>query len=175
MKDEGWETADGGIGGRGDAGMGGRGGAPRTVVTFKSEAFNTSEPKPTFVNPECFGDDVAAWLIGQLRARGLETSEAPGAEDFGWYVRFRYRETPYCAVVGYRAEDGPDGGDWVLWLERDAGFFGSLLGRRNKGIGREAAELLHEILAGSDDLRQIHWHFKHAFDAGREEEASPTP
>jgi hypothetical protein len=148
---------------------------PRTVVTFKSRAFNTSMPKPSFVNPECFGDDVAAWLIGQLRARGLETAEQPGAEDFGWYVRFTQNDTPYCAVVGYRPDHGPDGGDWVVWLERDAGFFGSLLGRRDKGIQHEAAHLLHEILSASGELRHIRWYFKKDFDAGREDGASATP
>jgi hypothetical protein len=148
---------------------------PRTIVTFQSAAFNTSVPKPTFVNSECFGDDLAAWLAGQLRARGLATADQPGAEDFGWFLRFTHGDRPYCAVVGYRADDGPAGGDWVLWLERDVGFVGSLLGRRDRGIQPEAAQLLHEILSASGDVRRIRWHFKPDFDAGHEDRASPTP
>jgi hypothetical protein len=35
----------------------------KTVVTFKSSAFNMSEPKKYFVNSSCFGDDLAGWLI----------------------------------------------------------------------------------------------------------------
>ncbi|MDP8921331.1 MAG: hypothetical protein M3O34_00415 [Chloroflexota bacterium] len=147
----------------------------RTVVTFKSRAFNSSVPKATFVNPECFGDDLAAWLGGQLRARGLEADEQPGAEDFGWYLRFSFEGVPYCAVVGYRPDDGPDGGDWVVWLERDAGFLASLLGRRDKGIRREAALLLHDVLSASGDLQHVRWHSKRDFDAGREDRASPAP
>ena len=31
----------------------------RTVATFRSAAFNTSEARPYFINPGCFGDDLA--------------------------------------------------------------------------------------------------------------------
>jgi hypothetical protein len=147
----------------------------KAVVTFRSTAFNRSVPKSTFVNPECFGDDLAAWLISQLQARGLAVQEEPGAEDFGWYVRFHCDGKPYCVVVGYRPADGAGLGDWVLWLERDAGFLGSLLGRRNHGIRHEATQLLHEILSGADEIQNLRWHTKRDFDAGREEHASVTP
>ena len=40
----------------------------RTLVTFRSSAFNTTQPKDYFINPGCFGDDVAKWLMGELRA-----------------------------------------------------------------------------------------------------------
>lgn len=43
----------------------------RTFVTFKSTAFNVTEPKQHFINKRCFGDDLANWMIGKL-------------QDFGW-------------------------------------------------------------------------------------------
>src|SRR5580700_9256202 len=43
----------------------------RTVVTFESTAFNLAEPKNCFINPCCFGDDLAKWLIGELRKHGF--------------------------------------------------------------------------------------------------------
>jgi hypothetical protein len=39
----------------------------KTAVTFESTAFNMAEPRDYFINPCCFGDDVAIWLIGELR------------------------------------------------------------------------------------------------------------
>jgi hypothetical protein len=147
----------------------------RTVVTFKSDAFNTSEQKATFVNPDCFGDDLATWLIDQLRARGIETSDQPDAEDFGWYLQFTVDGKQYCAVIGYRPADEPDGGDWVIWLERKLGFLESVLGRRNSGIPRDVANLLHDILSGSREVRAARWFSKEDFDGGRESAASPTP
>jgi hypothetical protein len=148
---------------------------PRTVATFRSSAFNSSVSKPTYVNPECYGDDVAVWLMAQLRARGLEADQEPGAEDFGWYSRFNHNGKRYCAVVGYRPGDGANEGEWVVWLEREVGFLGSLLGRRDRAIQLETARLLHEVLSASEDLRDIRWHFKRDFDTGREAEANPTP
>lgn len=44
----------------------------RTVVTFESTAFNMAEPKDYFINPCCFGDDLAKWLIDELANRVRE-------------------------------------------------------------------------------------------------------
>jgi hypothetical protein len=63
----------------------------RTVVTFESTAFNMTEPKDHFINPRCFVDDVAAWLIRELRKQGIGTDEKPGQEDFGWYLNSKQR------------------------------------------------------------------------------------
>jgi hypothetical protein len=57
----------------------------RTVVTFESMAFNMAEPKDYFINPRCFRDDVAKWLINELRKQAVKTDEQPGQEDFGSY------------------------------------------------------------------------------------------
>ena len=74
----------------------------KTVVTFESTAFNMAEPKDYFTNPCCFGDDVAVWLIGELRKQGLTTDEKPGQEDFGWYLNFKVTETSHTLVIGHR-------------------------------------------------------------------------
>jgi hypothetical protein len=42
----------------------------RSLVTFKSTAFNVMERRPYFINDCCFGDDVAKWLIGVDRMFG---------------------------------------------------------------------------------------------------------
>jgi hypothetical protein len=53
----------------------------RTVVIFNSTAFNMAEPKDYFINPCCFKDDVAKYLIGELRNQSVETDEKPGPDD----------------------------------------------------------------------------------------------
>ena len=47
---------------------------PRTIVVFRSDAFNTTEQKPSFINDGCFGDDLARWLMTRLRALGVKTT-----------------------------------------------------------------------------------------------------
>jgi hypothetical protein len=74
----------------------------RTVVTFEATAFNMTEPKESFINPCSFGDDVANWLISELRKRSVRTDEKPGQEDFGWYLNFEITGTGHTFVIGHR-------------------------------------------------------------------------
>jgi hypothetical protein len=55
----------------------------RTLVTFRSDKFNTSESKPYFINPECFGDDVARWMIDELKNCGVKANPKPGRKTSG--------------------------------------------------------------------------------------------
>lgn len=50
---------------------------------FRARLFENREPKPHFINPNCFGEDLAAWLLERLKASPLSFS-APIQEDYGW-------------------------------------------------------------------------------------------
>jgi hypothetical protein len=147
----------------------------RTVVTFKSAAFNFSEPRDYFINPCCFGDDVARWLAEQLRGKGYQANEVPGQEDFGWYFTFRVSGIAYCFVIGHRPGDENIEGEWIGWLERNRGLTGFILGSRNRGIQPAAVQVIHEILSNSQQIRDIHWHLLRDFRAGREDLGSAAP
>lgn len=146
-----------------------------TIVTFKSSAFNMSEPKEYFINPCCFGDDVARWLAEQLRSRGYQAAQVPGQEDFGWYLRFSVSGIEHCFVIGHRPDDNNGEGVWIGWLERSRGFVASLLGARTRGIQPAAVRAIHEILSSSPQMRNVRWHFRSDFDSGREEVGMPEP
>ena len=50
----------------------------RRAVTFRTDRFESRNPKPHFINPNCFGEDLVAWL-----------RPAPGEpiqEDYGWVL-----------------------------------------------------------------------------------------
>jgi hypothetical protein len=94
----------------------------RTVVTFESTAFNMAEPKEYFINPCCFGDDVAKWVIGELRKQGVEADEKPRQEDFGWYLNFEVASSGHCFVIGHRPTGESEAGTWIGWLERSRGL-----------------------------------------------------
>ena len=147
----------------------------RTVVTFESAAFNTSEPRPYFVNPECYGDDAARWLGARLRAAGVKADEEPGQEDFGWYFELEVPQGRHCCVLGYRAGDQDSRGTWVAWVERSRGLLGSILGRRAKDIAPSALDAIHSALAGAPEIREVRWHHRADFDAGREDAGRPSP
>lgn len=136
----------------------------RTLVAFYSSNFNTTESKPHYINPECYGDDVAEWMRDQLRNRGVSVDARIGQEDFGWYLGFRHGEYKYNFILGYH----PDG-YWLGWLERQWGLVGSLIGLRKKGIRIEAANTIHDVLASSELVSKIRWHYQKDFDAVRED------
>jgi hypothetical protein len=147
----------------------------RTVVTFGSTAFNMAEPKEYFINPCCFGDDVAKWLITELRSRGLEADEKPGQEDFGWYLNFEATGISHTFVIGHRPSGESNAGTWVGWLERSRGLIGSLFGGRKRGIQLSAAEAVHRILSSSPLIRDVRWHFQREFDRGCQDRGASSP
>jgi hypothetical protein len=147
----------------------------RTLVTFKSDAFNTSETKDYFINPQCFGDDVAKWLIQELSARGFQADSEPHQEDFGWYLTFRAGGAQHDLVIGFRPSDASSDRCWIGWLERKRGFLGSLLGGRNRGVQAAAVGAIHEILSRSPEIREVRWHLRTEFDRGNAASALDGP
>ncbi|MGD1090803.1 MAG: hypothetical protein ABSB35_02295 [Bryobacteraceae bacterium] len=126
----------------------------KNCLLFKSKAFNTTIEREYFINPGCFGDDVARWLITQLRARGQVTDEKLGQEDFGWHFTFEAAGVKHQAVLGHRPGSNDDEGEWICWIERKAGLIGSMLGRREH-ITPEAVEAIYGILSSSSSISEV--------------------
>lgn len=151
--------------------------ATRTVVTFQTSKFNTSESRDYFINPGCFGDDCCKWLIAELKADGVKCDTEPGQEDFGWYLNFEHMDGKYCLVGGYRPEDDDENlpGTWIFTLERNAGFLSSLFGGRDKEIALSAAEAIHRVLTRNSEIANVQWHTNQDFNRGIEDAGSATP
>jgi hypothetical protein len=89
-------------------------------VLFTTSRFNLSEVKEHFINPCCFGEDVAAWIRKPLEAKGWATQE-PGQEDWGWYVDVRLDDQSYTLSIGGNAtEDSvtPNLGEWRIGVQK---------------------------------------------------------
>jgi hypothetical protein len=130
----------------------------RTCVTFKSDAFNASNPKPEFVHPENFGDDVVRWFMTKLRDRQVDVDEDdPSQEDHGWYLTFRFNELLFDLVVSFVPAN--DTARWLVSLERSVGLFGSMIGQRHRGVTVDAVRLVNDILQASAECRDVEWFF----------------
>jgi hypothetical protein len=129
--------------------------AIRRHVTFESAVFNTTVPRKYFLNPCCYGDDLARYLIERLRERGVRTAE-PGQEDFGWYFSFTAGENDYDFIIGYRPADGDQTGKWIGTIERRSGLLTSILGARNREIENEAVQLIDSALL-SEPIANVQW------------------
>jgi hypothetical protein len=148
----------------------------RTLVTFKSSAFNTTDSKDYFINPLCFGDDVAKWLISELQAKGIETDKEPRQEDFGWHFDFTLPKGRHCLVIGFQPEDNNGQGNWICWLERSHGLIGLIFKGREHGISPKSVETIHQILSSSQDkIKNVRWHIPNDFDKKNETSDSPNP
>jgi hypothetical protein len=123
---------------------------------FRSNSFNTTESKDYFINPNCFGDDLAGWFVAELKGRNIKVQPEPGQEDFGWYIVFEHKGVEYNLLMGFRqGEEQSQEGDWLLWIER-TGIVNALLGRR-KRIPAEVALIIHKLMSQSPIIRDIRW------------------
>jgi hypothetical protein len=94
-------------------------------ITVVTDLFEHKEVKPHFINPCCFGEDFAAWLLAQLaplREAGFELSE-PIQEDYGWGLWARHGADAFWIALGC-VEDAPTDGpaEWVVSVDYDPGL-----------------------------------------------------
>jgi hypothetical protein len=93
-------------------------------LTVETALFEYREPKPHFINPNCFGEDFAAWLRDRLAgfaAEGFEIS-APIQEDYGWgFWLSRAKDTFWIAISFIDQVDG-GGAQWVVSVAYDPGL-----------------------------------------------------
>jgi hypothetical protein len=136
----------------------------RTVVTFRSDTFNTTVVRPYFMNALCFGDDVAQHIVFELQNQGYY-AESPAQEDFGWYFRFAVSGKPHLFVIGRR----PVEGDWLGSIERVPFLF------VKRTVDPEASLAIASALRDETVFQQVRWHFGEHFDAGEEELGTPRP
>jgi hypothetical protein len=84
------------------------------LVTVETDLFEHCEVKPHFINPCCFGEDFAVWLI---RAIAPTTSEFKLSEtiqeDYGW------------GFWGRHGKDSFWGGHFIRW-QRPTGPAGAV-------------------------------------------------
>ena len=145
----------------------------RRNVIFQSTAFNTSEPKDYFINDCCYGDDLARWLMEQLRACEIHTDSEPGQEDFGWYFTFHVAESDYDFIISYRPAEEGQTGDWMCSIERETGFVGWICHwSRKRGIQPDAPKAIHSILSSSPKISNVRWFTDEDFE--REENGNTT-
>jgi hypothetical protein len=112
-----------------------------------------------------------------LRKKGFRTDDELGQEDFGWYLSYDVDGESYCIVGGYRDDDLDDNAPhaWILWIEKNVGFFKSIAGQRDKDINEKAIVAVQECLKSNPRIENVLWHEKKNFEQGKEELGTPDP
>ena len=146
--------------------------ASRTIATFQSSRFNTTEPREYFLNPGCFGDDCAQWLIASLKASGVGSVAEPWQEDWGWQTRVEQEDARVLISIGLVPEDPPH---WLLMLEEEQSLGGRLLRRAHPQAMTGVTDMIHRALVAEPATRELRWHVKADWDAGRVDQGSASP
>lgn len=150
--------------------------AKRTIVTFRSCAFNSKEQKDYFINAENFGDDLALWLSERFEKRNVRIQKGedfPGQEDFGWFFNCKVDGDDYCVVIGHHYDN--EDFEWIIWIERKCGLMKSLFGGRKKDIASRVPQTVHEILSSTSDITCIKWHRQADSDQGQLDQPASSP
>jgi hypothetical protein len=117
-------------------------------ILVRSDRFNLSEVKDHFINPCCFGEDLAAWLQGKLMERNVD-AKGPGQEDWGWYLEVFFQGATYFLGVGGNSEEDPNRpnyGEWRLMVEKNRSLFEKLLGKNKFTEDDDLVRLTLEII-----------------------------
>ena len=138
-------------------------------ILFETNRFNLSEVQEHFINPCCFGEDLARWLRAELMERGLEVDE-PGQEDWGWYLRARRQGCWYFVGVGGNADEASgekNQGEWRIMVEEVKwGFspsemvkavWGKLTGKKEECDKSQMKKLIREIIEAEPDVRNVRY------------------
>jgi hypothetical protein len=100
-------------------------------VMFTTSRFNLSDVKEHFINPCCFGEDVAAWIRQPLETKGW-TLDEPGQEDWGWYAEAKSGDQSYVLNIGGNSSEDssqPNIGEWRIAVEKKQSFKEKLTGK----------------------------------------------
>jgi hypothetical protein len=89
-------------------------------LLFRTDRFNLSEVMPHFINPCCFGEDVAAWLANKLHGKHTDVHE-PYQEDWGWEIPVKDSNQSYFLCISGNSNgsaDSPNNGEWRIIVEK---------------------------------------------------------
>ncbi|HEX5082092.1 MAG TPA: hypothetical protein VFY40_08600 [Blastocatellia bacterium] len=125
--------------------------------------------KDYFINPRCFGDDCARWLIDRLFSQGVGNLDSqPSQEDWGW--RFNIAVGRQCFMVGvglYEAEASPN--TWLVFIESQLGWLsGKLSGKSDETDLSTICKTIDRALKSASEISDVRWHAKEDWLKGKD-------
>lgn len=128
----------------------------RNNAFFQSTLFENKDPKPHFINPCCFGEDVVTWLLENLRPTGLQLGDSI-QEDYGWGF---WVEGDYWVPVGIMEDSiGADVAEWRLSVDYDPGLSikKRLFGKADPVLQLRICQAINSALQGEPGITALRW------------------
>jgi hypothetical protein len=126
-------------------------------ILFETDRFNVSEVKEHFINPCCFGEDLAEWLRQKLTEKGVAAG-TPGQEDWGWYLHAQHGPDRYfLGFSGYPRPGGLGGndGEWRFMVLKKRSIWEKLRGRNTITDTEPILLMIEDILRAQADFRNV--------------------
>jgi hypothetical protein len=125
-------------------------------ILFRSNRFNLSKVGEHFINPCCFGEDLAVWLRPKLAEKSIETNP-PYQEDWGWELPAKMETDSYYLCMSGNADNpGNDEGEWRIIVEKRRSIWDRLAGRAKITTDDPLARGIEEILSSDPAIRNVH-------------------
>jgi hypothetical protein len=126
-------------------------------IVFRTSRFNLSKVGGHFINPCCFGEDVAIWLRAKLAERSVKARESY-QEDWGWELPVAYGDDSYYLCIGGNSDElrgNPDEGEWGIIVEKKRSIKQRLTGKGKIAVTDEMAKIIEEILGTEPAIRDV--------------------
>ena len=126
-------------------------------ILFKTSRFNLSKVGEHFINPCCFGEDLAAWLRMKLIDRNIEAFE-PYQEDWGWELPANHGSDSYYLCMSGNADrssTNEDEGEWRIIVEKRRSIWQRLRGEGKIAADDRMARIIEEILSREPAIRGV--------------------
>jgi hypothetical protein len=127
-------------------------------LLFRTNRFNLSKVGKHFINPCCFGEDLAAWLGPKLRDKGVGVRESY-QEDWGWELPVSIGDDLYYLCLSGNADESPadpDQGEWHIVIEKKRTLWQVLTGSGKATRDDGMLALVQEILGSEADISGIY-------------------
>lgn len=125
-------------------------------ILFRTGRFNLSKVGEHFINPCCFGEDVAAWLRPKLAEKNIETDPAY-QEDWGWELPAKMgADSYYLCMSGNADNSGNDEGEWRIIVEKRRSIWERLTGKGKIQAGDAVVAIIEQILSSEPMVNNLH-------------------
>jgi hypothetical protein len=127
-------------------------------ILFRTERFNLSKVREHFINPCCFGEDLAAWLRPKLIERSCEVLQ-PYQEDWGWELPATHGNDSYYLCMSGNSDESstnPDEGEWRVIVEKRRSIGQRLTGKGTIAADDKMVTTIEEILCAEPTIREVH-------------------
>ena len=127
-------------------------------ILFKTSRFNLSKVGEHFINPCCFGEDLARWLRLQLEEKNVFATQ-PYQEDWGWELSVTHSNDSYYLGMSGNADDSAansDEGEWRIIVEKRRSIWQRLTGKGKIAADDALVVLIENILSRQPDISNVY-------------------